>query len=85
MIKDTKISIIKDMDIMIIMVIILDILIKGVIFSIIYSSFIIVNIHIMIDYIEEVILDQVMPIIENMNIQGEIIGIKIIDIETRGK
>lgn len=63
----------------------MDILIKKVIFTITFSFFIIVNILIKIDYIKEDLLSLITRITENMCIQKEIIGIKIINLEKKMK
>ena len=76
MMIDIEILIIDNVVIMIITDIILDILIELDIFIIIFSSYMMVDIHIMIDYISEVILNQAIHIIENIDSIKTMIGIE---------
>ena len=81
MIIDIEVLITTDMVILTIMATILDILTEQVIFIIIFSFYMIIDIHIMIDYIEEVILNHLIHIIENMFIINTMIGIELINLE----
>jgi hypothetical protein len=81
MIIDIEILIITDMDILTTMVIILDILIELDIFIIIYSFYMIIDTHIMTDYIEEVILNLLIRTIENISIIKTTTGIELTNLE----